>query len=251
MTSSITRALAGMVICVGLAPSTLVGAQAKPEAAKPRPAFEEASMIIEFNSTDEDIGIQVFADFDSWTSLKLFAPNGGQLLHVQTTGALKELGGGAELFLESAEPNLEDLSLEDFFDMFPEGNYKLVGRAPNGVKVQSIVEFSHDLPAGPHIVSPELPGEDECAEDVALPLEIAWDPVTETTEGDPIEITGYEVIVEGDDVEVFDAILPGDATSVTVPAELLLPGTEYEFEVLAIADNGNQTITETCFITAD
>ena len=48
-----------------------------------------------------------------------------------------------------------------------------------------------------------------------------------------------------------EASRPAVATSVTVPAELLLPGTEYEFEVLAIADNGNQTITETCFVTAD
>ncbi len=37
-------------------------------------------------------------------------------------------------------------------------------------------------------------------------------------------------------------------TTLTVPAELLEPGTEYEFEVLAIAENGNQTITETCFV---
>ncbi len=249
MVRIVARKLAGMAVCVLLAPSVLVAAKAHPEAA--RPPFEAARMIIEFNATDEDIGIQVFADFDSWTSLKIFAPDGGQILHVNTTGALKDLGGGAEFFMESAEPNLEDLSLEDFFAMFPEGNYKFVGRAPNAVKVQSIVEFSHDLPTGPHITSPEIPGEDECAEDVADPVEIAWDPVTETTEGDPIEITGYEVIVEGDDVEVFDVILPADATSVTVPAGLLLPGTEYEFEVLAIAENGNQTITETCFVTGD
>ena len=45
--------------------------------------------------------------------------------------------------------------------------------------------------------------------------------------------------------------MPVDAgTSITVPAELLHPGTEYKFEVLAVAGNGNQTITETCFETA-
>ena len=50
----------------------------------------------------------------------------------------------------------------------------------------------------------------------------------------------------------FDVIMSADlGTTLTVPAELLEPGTEYEFEVLAIAENGNQTITETCFVTAD
>jgi hypothetical protein len=38
---------------------------------------------------------------------------------------------------------------------------------------------------------------------------------------------------------------------VTVPNELLEPGTEYTFEVLAIEEGGNQTITEGCFVTAD
>jgi hypothetical protein len=35
-----------------------------------------------------------------------------------------------------------------------------------------------------------------------------------------------------------------------VPAEFLKPGTDYNFEVLAIAEGGNQTITEGCFRTA-
>ncbi len=47
-----------------------------------------------------------------------------------------------------------------------------------------------------------------------------------------------------------DVFLPGNATQMTVPAEFLHPGTEYKFEVLAKAENGNQTITETCFVTA-
>jgi hypothetical protein len=34
-----------------------------------------------------------------------------------------------------------------------------------------------------------------------------------------------------------------------VPAEFLSPGTEYAFEVLAIEEGGNQTITESCFVT--
>jgi hypothetical protein len=36
---------------------------------------------------------------------------------------------------------------------------------------------------------------------------------------------------------------------VTVPPEFLKPGTAYKVEVLAIAENGNQTITESEFST--
>jgi hypothetical protein len=59
------------------------------------------------------------------------------------------------------------------------------------------------------------------------------------------------VLIDGGNLN-FDVIMSADlGTTLTVPAELLEPGTEYEFEVLAIAENGNQTITETCFVTAD
>jgi hypothetical protein len=38
-------------------------------------------------------------------------------------------------------------------------------------------------------------------------------------------------------------------TSVAVPAELLEPGTAYRVDVVAIAGNGNRTVTETAFVT--
>jgi hypothetical protein len=38
-----------------------------------------------------------------------------------------------------------------------------------------------------------------------------------------------------------------DAAGVTVPAELLEPGTDHRFEVLAVADNANRTIHEGTF----
>jgi hypothetical protein len=114
-------------------------------------------------------------------------------------------------------------------------------------------EFSHDIPAGPEIVLPVV-SEDACAENVPIPVVIDWNDVTTDINGDPINIEAYEVIVggeEGDNVN-FDVVMSaGLGTTLTVPAELLEPETEYEFEVLAIAENGNQTITETCFVTAD
>src|SRR5262249_52581596 len=75
---------------------------------------------------------------------------------------------------------------------------------------------------------------------------IAWHPVT-TPAG--VDIVGYEVVIEQDAVHFFDVKVPGTATSVTVPPEMLQPHTQYTFEVLAIDKTGNQTITSASFVT--
>lgn len=208
--------------------------------------FKEVRMIIEYNSTAEDIGIQFFLDSDGWRSVDIYAPRGHLIFSATAQGSLLAQGGGTELFVESVEPSLDELPLDEFFDRFPEGKYLFVGRIPGGGKLTGTAEFDHDVPEGPQIILPG-PGGDTCAQGVTIPAVISWHPVTETIEGEPVEIVGYEVIVENG--EVFDIHLPGDATQVTVPAEFLEPGTDYIFEVLAIAEGGNQTITEGCFRT--
>jgi hypothetical protein len=211
--------------------------------------FEEVRLIIEFNSTDEDVGVQFFLDVDSWQSVSIRNPAGKEIFDARARGRLLQQGGGTEMFVESNEPTLDELSLDEFFELFPEGTYRFAGRTPDGEVLTGETEFSHEIPAGPEITLPVASG-DECAANVPIPVVIAWNEVTETIDGDPIEVEAYEIIVEGEDVN-FDTTMPADAgTSITVPAELLEPGTEYEFEVLAIAENGNQTITETCFVTA-
>jgi hypothetical protein len=84
-----------------------------------------------------------------------------------------------------------------------------------------------------------------------------WEPVTESINGSTeIEIIGYQVIVETEDprrladVRVFNADVPASVTSVTVSPGFLAPDTEYDFEVLAIEEGGNQTITSSSFTTA-
>lgn len=65
----------------------------------------------------------------------------------------------------------------------------------------------------------------------------------------PIEIVGDEVIVENVDMN-FDVKFRADVLELTVPNGLLQPGTEYIFDVLAIEESCNQTITEGFFTTA-
>jgi len=73
-------------------------AQGKPARAVP---FEEATMIIELNSTDLDVGIQFFLDVDSWKSVEISNPAGEEIFEVETNGRLTRQGGGTELFMES------------------------------------------------------------------------------------------------------------------------------------------------------
>jgi len=108
------------------------------------------------------------------------------------------------------------------------------------------------IPAGPVITLPVPAGEGECTANVPIPAVIAWNDVTTTIKGQPLDVDRYEVIVETDNEDAnFDLHLPaGSDTSVTVPAEFLEPGRDYVFEVLAIEAGGNQTISEGCFATS-
>jgi hypothetical protein len=241
-----TFAIAVAILVAGIAPT----ASAKGKGGKSTISPSASRMIIEFNSSAEDIGIQFFLDSDGWKSIKIEDPRGREIFRADTRGRLAKQGGGTELFLESVEPGLDELSFDEFFARFPEGVYKFGGRTVEGDRVGGQATFSHDIPAGPVVVA-SLPGAGECAEAVPLPAQISWNPVTTSITGAPIEIVKYEVIVE-DDVLNFDVIAPAAAgTTVTLPKQVLSPGTDYIFEVLAIEAGGNQTITEGCFTTAD
>ena len=88
---------------------------------------------------------------------------------------------------------------------------------------------------------------------------IQWEDMTETVEGAPVAISGYEVIitkVEHDDpygfsCPIYDVHLPPDRNSPAVPTEFLEPGTLYELEILALEEGGDQTLTGGTFFTAE
>jgi hypothetical protein len=81
---------------------------------------------------------------------------------------------------------------------------------------------------------------------------IEWRPVTRTLDGSTsLRIVGYQVIVEQENpLRVFSIDLPASATSVRVPPGFLVQrDTLHKFEVLAVEESGNQTITEGEFLT--
>lgn len=223
-------------------------------------AFSDAVIRVEVNSTDEDAGFQVFLDGEGWEKVWVFGPHWEPVLIASTRGGARAIGGGTELFIETEEPEYEDLEeLQELLDNLEPGTYSFLGRTTDGSYLVGSAELTHVVPAGPEITTPvpdDPEEEDACAEDVEIDdAVIAWDPVTTTITGsNDIDVVGYRVIVVNEDAQrEFMAELPalGADNQVTVPPEFLEPDTEYGFEILAIELSGNQTITESCFVTEE
>lgn len=133
--------------------------------------------------------------------------------------------------------------MEEFLERFPEGEYKFEGETLEGDELVGEAEFTHALPAPPENLSP-------AEGDVVSPLgfTVSFDAVTEDVNGNPIDVSYYEVVVEKENAEpilqTFKVILRPSQTSVAVPSAFLEPDTEYKVEVIAVLEGGNRTITE-------
>lgn len=207
--------------------------------------LDDAKIRIEINSTDGDAGIQIFLDGEGWDTCLFSDPDGFTVLNIQASGSVG-MQGITELFFESAEPSFEEQTLAELLALFPKGNYKIDCITTEGDMLTGSASLTHKLPAGP-VVTPE-----EGAEVNPNDVVIEWEQVTLAFQGsDPgVVIAGYEIIVERlSDGRKFSITLPATARSVTVPPEFIKPKTEYKFEVLAIEQSGNQTITESTFKT--
>ena len=230
--------LSGIAALVGIAAANPSQSPVAHAAAKPI-RLDDATMIIEVNSTDRDAGLQVFLDGRRWTEMAVFAPNGRKILDVDATGRLNRFGL-TELFSESHEPEFSELPLRKFKRRFPAGRYRFRGRTVNGRKLVGKARFSHATPAGPKLTSPAAGATVPEGNAVA-----SWNPGPQPA---GVDIVGYRVIVEREKpLRVFNADLPASVTSIKIPKEFLQPGTEYKLEVQALAKSGNQTISERTF----
>jgi hypothetical protein len=203
--------------------------------------FTRARLYIEFNATDEDIGVQVSLDGDPWKLLSVYDPRGVRITTIQNRGSLR-VQGLTELFWESSEPPLEDLPLPVFFARFPEGTYEFEGLTIGGQEIEGEAEFTHIIPDAPEIIWPEKGVEQDPDN-----IDVCWKDVPDP-EGSTI--VAYQVTVTNSDTgNTFSVHVPAEVTSVSVPPEFIEPATEYEFEVLSIEAGGNQTITASAFTT--
>lgn len=210
--------------------------------------LKDARLKFEINATDGDGGVQVFIDADSWRQMSIFDPTGRRIFTATAEGRMARQGG-TELFLESAEPPFTELPLPRLLERWPEGVYRFRGSAPDGTRYVGATRLSHDIPDGPVLVSPlETDGPQSPSRTT-----LRWRRVA-APNGSPI--LGYQVLVVRPDTGLkalpkvtLDVMMPPTATSLAIPSGYLRPGTEYEWEVLAIEQGGNQTLASSTFTT--
>jgi len=211
------------------------------QAAKKKPLeFDANDLFIETNGTDGDRGLQMNLDAEKWKVFRIHDPKGRKvMMEAKGKGRLRNWGV-TELFFETDEPPFNKVSFSEFKKRFPAGKYTFTGRTVGGRKMVGSDRFTHLVPDAPVVTSPT---KGEQVDPNAFT--VTWEPVT-TPDG--VEIVRYIVVVTQDERQLSMDMLPG-ATSASIPAQFLNPGSETEAEVLAREKSGNQTITEVQFVT--
>jgi hypothetical protein len=199
------------------------------DATGPRTPFDEAQLFFELNSTDNDLGLQLFLDTEGWKRVRVLDPGRNEIVLMQAEGKLAQLGI-TELRFESAEP-----SPEEVLALFPPGEYRFRGRTAEGEQLASNAFLSHDFPPAPTFSPSD-------GEEV--------DPKNTVVEWNTPGAEQVELIIEQDELgHVLDITLSASSKRLRVPRQFLTPGMEYKIEILSISENGNRTIAESTFRT--
>ena len=217
--------------------------------------LKDAKLNIEHNATDNDTGFQGFVDSEGWEQLTFTGPE-GSVLTINGQGKFGNLGL-TELFFETVEPANADVPIAEMLKVLPEGNYTIEGPAievgERKGQTKGVAWLTHNIPSGPILLAPK--------EDAVVPaagaLVVSWSPVTTTIDGSDVNIIAYELIIQKDEPphphmigkRGLDMYLPASVTSITVPRGFLESGTSYNWEVLAIEESGNQTLSSSKFRT--
>ena len=219
------------MLCLTAVTGAVGNVAAKPTATE----FEEAAIAVERNDTDGDteVVIDLTAGDEGLRTLHMRTPDGRWIAHVISHPSSE---GMREFHFESPEP-----AGDRILASYPEGTYTFHGRSTSGERFLSAADLSHELPAAPTIINPvqgEVVGADA--------LTIQWSAVSGIVE--------YIVEFENESVDPEQTLtvnLPASTTSFDVPEALLVPGADYQVGVAAVGDNGNITVTETTFSTAE
>jgi len=222
--------------------------------------FDEANVFLELNNTDGDLGLHALIDGDAWEKLEICGSSKSEALKVKVKGKLAKQGL-TELFFESAEPPFDELPPDQFLQRFPAGTYRIEGTTIEGDKLKSTDELTHLLPAPPGNV--RLSGTPAVANCdvvplpmIAEPVVITWDAVTTShptigTTSASIDLVAYQVVIERAEptpLVVNVELAPTPAPQFQIPSELIAPGQQIKFEILAREASGNQTAIESCFL---
>lgn len=202
--------------------------------------FKAAKISIVFNASQQSVGLQVSADGDAWKKLTIAGPN-GKVFNLKNKGKISSLGL-AQLGVDSNKPAIADMPLDQFFNLFPEGDYNFTGLGMGGDTLKGTVTLTHNLPDAAVINSP---GQGQVVD--PSNTVVGWAPVT-TPAG--IQMAAYRVIITQDNsTRMFVVDLSKNANNLRLPSKFLLAGATYHVEVRAIEVSGNQTISEVSFST--
>ena len=216
--------------------------------------LKEAKLNIEHNATDEDTGFQGAIDSEGWKQLTVSGPDGA-VLEFEAAGKLRGLGV-TELFFETVEPANADLPIDRMLSKLPAGNYTISGPIPanqGGGITSGAAWLTHNIPKGPPLLAP--------TEGQSVPvgdLLVRWGPVATTITGAPVKIIAYQLIIEKDGPphphmigkpNSLSMYLPATTDRIKVPGTFFVPNTTYFWEVLAIEESGNQTLSSSSFKT--
>ncbi|MEZ6015585.1 MAG: fibronectin type III domain-containing protein [Planctomycetota bacterium] len=197
----------------------------------PTGPFVELSLVVEANVNDMDGEVILHAESGQpLKRLALVAPSGKL---VQALDATEGLIGLSELRLETGEPTLQEV-----FNAYPEGTYRVRALTLEGVVCAGEVELTHDLPARWAIRSP--------VQGAVVPR----DQVTVEWSLDA-SVEHYTVEVEDSDDEQRMLVTPQPGqSSFLIPSSLLREDTDYQVVVVAHNAAGNRVIQEVEFRTA-
>ncbi len=216
--------------------------------------LKEAKLNIEHNATDNDTGFQGQIDSEGWQHLEIVGPNGA-VLSFEGLGSLSSLGV-TELFFETVEPENKDVPIDEMLENLPAGDYTISGKAvENGEalgETAGTAWLTHVIPAGPELLAPSRGARVPVGD-----LLMRWAPVTKTIDGGPVRIVSYQLIVEKDEPphphiigkRGLSMYLPASVTAIKLPREFFEAHTDYQWEVLAIEQSGNQTLSSSEFAT--
>ena len=245
--------------CILAVPALLAWPIVTGGAAQAATPFSIANIFFELNSTAGDLGVHVSLDGESWKILRVQDPQGREIVELEPKRGAKTIGL-TELFFEGSEPPLVDVSFARFLELFPQGNYRFLGVTTGNQLLRSTDPLTPELPCPVKVVSP--PPDKPVAPDQVV---IRWEPAPGVFNPDSgickknqdVELASYEVIAEVVNEEAglvrhYTVELAAGVTELPVPRTffkegLLLPGTEFRLEVIAIEDTGNKTITEGTF----
>ena len=154
------------------------------------------------------------------------------------------------ILIETVEPPIDEQSREEFLARYVAGEYSVRGTTVDGEPAEGTITFTHNIPEPPQIISP--------AEGAVISRDeviIAWEPAASTD----VEIYALNIFPapppEGQEPPAlnidYTVEFPAFITEMRIPAELLAPGIEYQIELTAIEEGGNQTVSIGYFFTVD